>query len=69
MMDKQEILDFCERRQKALEFSMRQIDDGKNYKIIKYGKAMIFDTEGDMHEYLTGHRSAVLDAADKKKNG
>ena len=32
-----------------------------------YGEAKTFKTEGDMYEYLTGHRSKPLDDAERKK--
>ena len=36
-------------------------------KIVSYGKAMSFKSEGDMYEYVTGHRSAVIDEYEKKQ--
>ena len=38
------------------------------YTYKTYGTAKTFKTEGDMYEWLTGHRSIPIDEADKKRD-
>lgn len=44
--------------------SLKDIKPHKGYVYKVFGTAKTFETEGDMYEYLTGHRSEVLDKRD-----
>lgn len=50
------------RNRTIMESVVRQ--GGDKLKIVSYGKARQFKTEGDMYEYITGCRSIVLDEAE-----
>lgn len=39
-----------------------------NYKVTTYGQAKSFKTEGDMYEYITGHRSKPIDDSEKAES-
>ena len=50
--------------EKALEYSIKpcsgESTETDEVETKVYGKAMTFDTEGDMYEYLTGRRSKAF---------
>jgi hypothetical protein len=39
------------------------------YEYKTYGVAITAETEGDLYEKITGHRSEVLDAAEERRKG
>jgi len=54
-----------DRRNKALQKSLRPLKSGE--KLVVYSTAKTFDSEGDMYEHITGHRSKIIDEAEKKR--
>jgi len=55
-----------QRRSRKLMAALRSSLKPEN-EIVVYSTGRVFKTEGDMHEYLTGHRSKIIDAAELKR--
>lgn len=41
--------------------------DQREFTLVSYGEGREFDSEGDMYEYLIGHRSAIIDARERRR--